>query len=260
MPRTKTYQRQQRSRDYARRRFGPIRTPQATYTRRSRQFVSRTMGPFSVSESKYFDSYLANSAIAEGDSWQGTELDPATLDTLVVPTEGSDIDNRIGRKISIYKIALRGLIANAPEQNAGDIFRSPAYRFILYLDQQTNGVQSQGEELMAAPGTASLPLTFLTFQNLSNLGRFRVLRDVVIRPRDITSGTDGTNTTSQNLADIPFRMVVKFRKPIVMKFNSTSGGTVGDIVDNSFHLIGQKSGAGFASSLYYQCRAYYKDA
>jgi len=224
-----------------------------------RQFVPRTMGPFAVTESKYFDSHLNATAIAEGTAWTATELDPATLLTLCVPSEGSDIDNRIGRRIEVYKIALRGVIRVTVLQDQADMIPPPAYRLILYLDQQSNGTQSQGEELMGAPGAASAALTFNTFQNLANLGRFRVLRDITLRSHVSTAVTDGANTSSQIIADIPFKMTVRFRQPISMKFNASNGGTIGDIVDNSFHLIGQKSSTAFESALSYQCRTYYKD-
>ena len=224
-----------------------------------RSFVPRTMGPFAVTESKYFDSFLAATEVAEGTAWTGTELDPGTLNTLVCPSEGSDINNRIGRKIAIYKLQIRGVITTTSLAGQGGGIANPSVRLILFIDQQTNGTQAQGEELMAAPGAASVPLVFNTFQNLANLGRFRVLRDKTYTGRLMAMSTQ--NTTTQDLAvpDLPFKMTVRFKKPLIMNFNSTNGGTVGDIVDNSFHLIGQKSGTGFASNVAYQCRASYKD-
>jgi len=224
-----------------------------------RQFVPRTMGALANSESKYFDLFLSATAISEATSWTGSELDPAGYDTLCDPSEGADIDNRIGRKIAIYKIAIRGVIDTTALPDVADIVSAPAVRLILYMDKQTNGAQSLGTDVMAAPGAANLPLKFSTFQNLNNLGRFRVLRDVVFQPRTVTAGTDGANTTSQNMQAIPFKMNVNFRTPVIMKFNSTNAGTIGDIVDNSFHLIGTKSNAAFASTISYQVRSYYKD-
>lgn len=233
-----------------------------------RQYVPRTLGPLAVSESKYFDSYLSSATISEQNNWQSSELDPTTLNTLFCPTEGSDIDNRIGRKVSLYKLALRGVIRGSYAVGQANILTSPAFRIILYQDMQTNGVQSQGEELMAAPGTANTSLAFSTFQNLSNLGRFKVLKDLVLRPRIVTAAVDtsnsgtGVNTSTQGYSDIIFKIVVKFKKPVVVKFNATNGGTIGDIVDNSFHLIGIKSNSAFGDQLgtmNYQCRGYYKD-
>lgn len=240
------------------------RTKWRSYANRQRQFVPRTMGPFAVSESKYFDSFVNAAAISEGVAWTGTELVPATLNTLVVPTEGSDINNRIGRKISVYKIAIRGVIATDILADQGLIVRGPDYRIIVFCDKQTNGVQVQGETLMAAPQAATNVLAFSTFQNLGNLGRFRVLRDKIIRSPAVAQSQDNDNATnstcSTTIPDIPFKFTLNFKTPVVMRFNSANGGTIGDIVDNSFHMIGIKTSTVFASTMSYQCRAYYKDA
>lgn len=224
-----------------------------------RQFVPRTMGPFSVTESKYFDSFVNATAVPESTDWTGTEVDPAA-ESLFTPQEGSDIDNRIGRKVSVYKLAIRGYISQAIASDQADILANTLIRLILFIDTQTNGVQAQGENLMASPGAATQALTFCTFQNLQNLGRFRVLRDKVIRPTIEVAGTDGANTNSIQSNPVHFKMTVKFKKPIIVRFNATNGGTVGDIIDNSFHLLAQKSGSNFTHNISYQCRTYYKDA
>lgn len=226
--------------------------------RARRSVVPRTMGPFSVSESKYFDSYISDTSLPEGTAWTGTELDPAA-NTLFAPVEGSDINNRIGRKVSVYKISIRGVIYQTPLQDGTDPLSTAANRLILYMDTQTNGTQAQGEDLMGTPGAATTQLTFCTFQNLANVGRFRVLRDIILRPAPTVTTTDGANTTAETWSHVPFKMNVRFRKPIIVKFNATNGGTVGDIVDNSFHIIGQRSTSDGTGKISYQCRTYYKD-
>lgn len=216
---------------------------------------------FGFSESKYFTSLVSSRAMPESQNWADTELDPTTLNTLCVPSEGSDIDERIGRKISVYKIAIRGTISMTTASDQPDILNSPSFRLILYIDQQTNGAQSQGEQVMAPPSpTATVLTAFNSFQNLASLGRFRILRDKTYRGTELAVGTDGANTSSINSIQIPFKMTVKFRNPIIMRFNSTNGGTVADIVDNSFHLIGCKSSTAYDHTIDYQCRTYYKDA
>lgn len=231
--------------------------------RGARAFVPRTMGPFATTESKYFDSFLDGGTIAESTDWTATEIDPATLNTLVVPSEGSDIDNRIGRKIAVYRLSIRGFIRCTTSVDQADILRVPAVRLILYMDTQTNGTQAQGEQLMAAPGAATTALCTATFMNLANLGRFRILRDKTYRMPTLVAAPDNAGTTqftsTQGHADMPFKINIKFRKPVVINFNSTNGGSVGDIVDNSFHLLANKTGANFVHTISYQCRAAYKD-
>lgn len=249
--------------------YGGYSTYQRTYKKRRtnngnqkryRRYVPRTMGPFHATESKYFDSYKSSTSIVNAiSSWAGTEIDPSTLNTLFAPTEGSDINNRIGRKVQVYKISIRGLIEPAPYPDGDDILSSPYYRLILFQDKQSNGVQAQGEEVMGPPGTAAQNLTINTFQNTANFGRFKVLKDLVLRPRIVTASTDGTNTMSQNFSTIPFKVTYKFKNPVVVKFNATNGGSIGDIVDNSFHLLLTDSNTSFLNTVAYQCRTYYKD-
>lgn len=209
-------------------------------------------------ESKYFDSFVSVTAVPESTDWTATEVDPAA-NSLFTPVEGSDIDTRVGRKVTVYKMSIRGVIVPAALTDQADILEVPAVRLILFQDMQTNGAQAQGEQVMAAPGAATAVLTFSTFQNTANFGRFRVLRDKFFPMGIVTAGTDGANTTSQCLQSIPFHFTVRFRGGMPVRFNGTNGGTVADIVDNSFHLLAQKSGTPFAHTISYQCRTYYKD-
>lgn len=224
----------------------------------ARSVVPRTMGPFAQTESKYFDSFVSAAVIAESVDWTGTEVDPVA-NSLFTPAEGSDIDNRVGRKVSVYKLAIRGAIVPDALQDQSDIRNVPVCRLILFMDMQTNGGQAQGETVMAAPGAATGVLTYSTFQNTANFGRFRVLRDKTYKLGIVTAGTDGASTTSQCIQTIPFKLTVKFTTPVEVRFNATNGGTIGDIVDNSFHMLAQKSGSEFVHNISYQARVYYKD-
>jgi len=125
---------------------------------RRRVQYARTVG-----ESKYFDTFLSASAVPESTDWTGTEKDPVTLLTLFAPQEGSDINQRVGRKVSVYKIHLKGYIQTTVTQNSDDVFAPPSTRCILYIDQQSNKLQSQGEDIMGAPGAATAPLVASTF-------------------------------------------------------------------------------------------------
>lgn len=225
--------------------------------RARRQFVPRTMGPFSASESKYFDAETDDFTIPGNTAWAATN--DIMKGTICLPQEGSDIDNRIGRKIAVYKIAIRGIIKQNPATDQADILANPAIRIIFWMDQQTNATATNSAQLMAAPTAAEADNVFCTFQNTANFGRFRVFRDIVLSARDVTSAPDGNNTSSQNAVNIPFKFVVRFRKPIIVRFNGTNGGTIGDVVDNSFYLSAQKSAASFTHLVTTISRVYYKD-
>lgn len=221
--------------------------------------VPRTMGVVAQTERKYFDSYKSALTLATTVDWTGTEADPNSLNCLFAPTEGSDINNRIGRKVSIVKLAIRGMIhvPSQTNQSAGDT--SSVVRLIVYVDQQTNGAQAQGENLMAAPGAATGLNCMSTWQNAANFGRFRVLKDKTIKLLQPEMVYDGTNI-EQSGHVLPFKFTFKFSKPIITRFNASNAGTVGDIIDNSLHMVAVCQTASLAPTLSYQARTVYTDA
>lgn len=221
-----------------------------------RSYVPRTLGPFSVSESKYFDTEVSAAAVAESTDWSGTSLSAGTI---ALPIEGSDIDNRIGRKIAIYKLVIRGVIRTIATATDAQASAAPAVRLILFVDTQTNGVAATGPNLMQAPTTATIAAAFSSLQNTANFGRFRVLRDVSIRPGQSTAFNSAATTGTQALADVPFKLSYRFKKPLVVRFNATNAGIIGDVVDNSIHLLGQKSEQLYTTNITYRTRIYYKD-
>lgn len=226
--------------------------------RRKPTYIPRSVAVVGT-ERKYFDSFLNNFAIPASTDWQGTEADPATLNCLFCPTEGSDLDNRVGRRVNVRRIQLRGMFscASQTDQTAADT--AMVIRVILVQDMQTNGQQVQGETVMAAPGAASAALTVNTFQNPANFGRFRVLKDKTYKLEQADMVWDGTNV-EQSGYNHPFKLTVGFSRPNFVRFNATNGGTVADIVDNSFHLIVCANVISLAPKLYYQCRVVYTDA
>lgn len=224
------------------------------------EFVPRTMGARAQTELKYFDSYIAATAVASGATWAGTELDPAG-NCLFYPSEGSDINDRVGRKVTIKKIKLRGLLfynAQAAQNAADD---ECLCRIIMYMDMQTNAAQAQGEDLMAGPGAAEAKLCLVTHQNTANFGRFRVLRDKIYNVSDANMCplTDAGNTVVVNGKGVIVKFNYTFKKPLVVRFNATNGGSVADIIDNSFHVIGKTTSTLPTPQFCYQCRVVYTD-
>lgn len=58
---------------------------------------------------------------------------------------------------------------------------------------------------------------------------------------------------------VGFKFTVNFKKPVVVHFNATNGGTVADVVDNSFHIVAAADVIAYAPSLIYYSRVCYKD-
>lgn len=223
----------------------------------TREFVPRSLGnPLAITERKYFDSELDGSAIGSSTTtWAGREQDPATLNTLFAPITGDDFNHRTGRKVQVIAIKIKGYV-NIPAQADQTAADQPYLaRIILVQDRQTNAGQLNAEDVISSGGTNQ---AINMFQNPAFFGRFRVLQDKFIAFSPPTMTYDGTNVEQAGMIR-NFKFNIKFRKPVVMHFNSTNGGTVADIVDNSFHIIANAQSSQLAGTLNYKCRTTFID-
>lgn len=236
----------------ARRRFGSS-YGQRTFTYRA--VVPRQMlSPDVAVERKYFDSSYS-APILQAADFQGCEADPTTLNTLFVPATGDDINNRVGRKVSVLSIKIKGTVSIAPG-TAVDPTNVPAsIRCVLVMDKQTNSAQLNAEDVINSSGVA-----YDMFQNTGFFGRFEVLKDKRMQISNVNGvrNAAGSAVTRQGVIR-PFKITHKFRKPIKIRFNSTTTSVVGAIVDNSFHMLANTLSDDFAPVLTYTCRTTYID-
>lgn len=224
--------------------------------RRGYRTVARTRGIYAKGEMKYFDCSYGATQIAANSDWTGTESDPTTLDTLFVPTQGSAINQRIGREVKVHKIKIRGLIAAPAQTTEASPDNAQFIRMILVQDTQTNATQMQGEQLIGS-GSSD---TIASFQNLDNTGRFKVLKDKTFALVNANiSGTSAAATIIQSGMGRWFKINHTFKVPVSVRFNATNGGSIADIVDNSFHILCNSVDSALAARLSYQARICYKE-
>lgn len=247
------------------------RAVQTSRARAGTSSVARTRGAAVMGEMKYFDCNLEAAAIAATTStWvAGTMMDPATTINLgsaavatplalCVPTVGAALNQRVGRKIMVHKIKIHGTI-NVPAQAAQAASDSATkIRVVLVQDQQTNAAQMTGAQLFN--DSTSAVSTINSFQNPNNFGRFRVLKDKMLSLGNLNmAGSPSTADVIQAGQKVNFKFAVNFKKPITCHFNATNGGTVADIVDNSFHMVAACDNSAYAPVLSYYSRVCYKD-
>lgn len=219
--------------------------------------VPRTRGPTAAmqkSENHYFDTEreafsggVANSIISNTTSWIGTLQPPTALGrtTLFAPTLGNSIQDRTARTCWVKKIKFRGCVYHTKitdiEQGGAEIM-PPIVRLLLVQDDQANGVPTGGAEIMRTIAQASTKNVFNTFQNLDNLGRFKVLKDKVVRFSDedgwtifpTVAGLAGNTNAPQRAKMIKFTHT--FKKPVKVHFNAVNNNTVASIVAPSFGI------------------------
>jgi len=199
-----------------------------------RMYIQRTPGGQITAENRYFDTERTSTAIAQSAvSWAGSELDPNTsaMLCLFAPTQGDDIANRQSRRIFVKKIRISGVLIVPPQTAQAAADPEQNIRIIVYKDKQTNGAQSQGEDLIeSGAGSDAVHM----YQNLKNLGRFEVLYDkyFVMSQRYLT-GLTGAYVQSGQTKNFK----ISLKPNCVVNYNALNGGTVADVIDNSFHLI-----------------------
>lgn len=243
----------------AKKRFRRGRYPYARryrpqYVRPGYGLVGRTPGGGVLGEMKYFDSTVASSPVVAAATWVGTVRDPSAFSTLCVPVVGAAYNQRIGKEINIVKLKIRGNFVRTGLEAGASSVPATVIRFGVYQDMQTNSTQADGNLVMTP--TATVGQAPFTFQNIDNFGRFKVLKDKTCVIQDPNmAGSDTLHDI--NGRTYPFKMTIKFNKPIQVRFNQTNGGTVADIIDNSLHFFANSNASGI--DLNYLCRVCYKE-
>lgn len=174
-----------------RRKPGPTTTPVGIRTTDSMLF-----GAFNTrgEEMKYLDTVKANADLPGGM--------PAIWQTSInLIQEGVAENNRIGRKVVLKKVSLRGKIKLQPSTVTTD--SADIVRILLILDKQCNGGTPANTEVFKGSGVAALD--FYAFNNLDNVSRFVVLMD-----KWITLNAMSTVGGNSDTAEV-FRMF-KFNK------------------------------------------------
>lgn len=202
--------------------------------RYSKPYVPRTPGGNIVSERKYFDSQYGTTINTMTTSWANSEADPATVNCLFAPTQGNDINNREGRKVKVHNIKINGYVRVYAQINQTAPDDGAIIRLVLVTDKQTNASQLNAEDVLSS-GSASDGM-ISCFMNNAFFGRFNILKDKTLTMNPTTIAWDGTNMEQQG-SIMKFKIKHQFKTPLVVNFNSTNGGTVADIIDNSFHFL-----------------------
>lgn len=155
-----------------------------------------------------------------------------TWTNLCLPTVGADMTNRIGRKIRVESLYVRGSLAvQAAVQTPLTLNNVPAQaaRMIILWDAQPNGALPAVTDVLAT----SSPYSQL---NLNNRERFKILADKVF-----TFDPWFYNSVASSYAYgagktiIPIKKFLRLNQEII--FNGTNGGTVADIASNNLVML-----------------------
>lgn len=144
--------------------------------------------------------------------------------------QGTDYTNRIGRKIVVKSVYIRGAVYVEPAVTPA-VATAPAQqaRMILFLDLQPNGAAPAATDLL----TAANPYSML---NLNNRDRFRILRDEVFVFDPYFNVT--TATQAQAAVTNTYKEVNCYKKlNLESIYNAGNAGTIGDIQSGALYMF-----------------------
>lgn len=152
---------------------------------------------------------------------------------LACPVPGTDMTNRIGRKVLLKTVYIKGSIE--PNWAANPLpttvtIPSQEVRMILFVDYQPNG---------AAPATTDL-LTHAESNahlNLNNRDRFKVLADKVWELGPITAVTTAQSAVLNACGNQIFKVKLFKRINVEMVFNAGSAGSIADVQTGALYMF-----------------------
>jgi len=191
------------------------------------------MAPLSTRGWRPFNRVTANTELKVQDlavaTYQVNTTGSITL--LAVPITGADFNARIGRRIRLKSLFLRGRIMleglNSVTLNQPYIAQAQQGRLMIVFDLQPNGAAPAITDILNTADPAS-------HLNLNNRDRFRVILDqeFFLDPAvyNTANSTSAWARTGQN--------VKKYKKiNLDMIFNAVNGGTVADIASGALYMV-----------------------
>lgn len=251
-----------RSRNYggSNRRSNYKATPykKARYVQKKVQYVPRTRGPNWLlaqaqtgSMTKYYDQASTASVTITGatPAWVNPLNDGAAIDGLFYPARGVAINQREGRRAYVTKIKATFIVEVDSDDATLDNTGGRSVRFALVQDTQCNGSAASQSD----PWTSD---NVLSFQTLTKMGRFRVLKDKTVWVQN--DGLILDTTYKQSAGKKIVKMTWTPKKPVLVHFNETNDQAVTAIVDNNFFFCCSAT-RGIVNITAGRCRVSFKD-
>lgn len=182
--------------------------------------------------------------------------------TLLNPTlQGTALQNRIGRKISLKSVGIRGFI----RQYQGGAAASFDYlRCMLVYDRQPNGAAPViADLLLDVDSTGAATTTSLSGLNLANADRFKIIRDMYWKVDDTDGNVVGAQPAcvTTDFTRFAFKEYAKLNN-METHCNGGNAGTIADINTGAlwFVTLGLAAGANSQYSAEFTARVRYTDA
>lgn len=154
---------------------------------------------------------------------------PPVFQTLNTVINGAELYQRVGRKIYMKSLHIRGVI----QATAASV--EQAGRIIIYYDSQPNGVAATIASLLQDSNAAS-GTSWASEINLTNRQRFKILRDYQVMLGDVTNIAGVAEVVPDPIKNtLNIEMFIKL-KGLEAIFNGTNGGTIADITSGAIGI------------------------
>lgn len=237
MPYARTHKRK-----FASRRMAAFPTSRSTIARGyARQSVRRMAGPPAALYARAGTPAMALKSVDALST--GAVQSTTTPQVLIVPLLGSAFFNRLSNRTRAVSLSLTGRII--PTKTNAAAFGSSYMRILIYYDRQSNGANPSQADVLTdtiAAGTAAAVIPESNL-NINNRDRFMVLRDrKVLLPAVGALGVspggleEVTCLNDIGKGGLAYQEFIKL-KGLESLYNSTNGGTIGDISAGAFGIL-----------------------
>lgn len=176
---------------------------------------------------------------------------------------GTDYNNRIGRKILIKSLLIRG-VAKFNSTDVATPNQTRIGRIIIFIDKQPNGSDPAITSLLDYAGVSSnySYLGVMAPLNLNNRDRFVVLRDKFLKFNmgSLQAATGTTTGTISNDMYVNWKVYIKKLSIDVTYSNTNTVASIADISTNSMFIafLSQDTAGSekLSTEMYYRIRYY----
>jgi len=212
----------------------------------------RTAGARGTPETKFVDTAIQSIAFV-------STATPPTAISLIIPVQGAAAFNRVGSKITLRSIRIRGNVTPALTNIGG------LARILVVYDKQANAALPVWTDVILGVTSAGAASSTITDGiNMANRDRFIVLADEQFNLPSLTYAagvqTNQAYPFEKNPSMFNFDRFINM-KDAEMHFNNTNGGTFADIQTGSVSIfiaqeVGTTPNAWFFN---FSTRARYRD-
>jgi len=156
-----------------------------------------------------------------------TAIDTTNVRAICQPTIGNGFDQRIGRRIIAKAIQINGILRQT--SGAGATMNPSLSRLLVVVDMQSNGLGRPNISEMIGRGIATATtgdVTALSFMNLNNRSRFKILADIkmaTLATTHVSGAPTGTALAMSGTTIVNFYKKVNF--PITFNAGTNSDDT-----------------------------------